>query len=135
MKGLRPGSGFAAAVPAYEATAGARRAAVAEGGRRHGPVRKYWLSVALAATCLSAGTYVASLFAAQNSVMAALEAEQAALSRQLEAARDRNQKLKQEILRLQTDEYIETVAREQLGYIRPGEIPYMALDKGSGKAR
>jgi len=36
-----------------------------------------------------------------------------------------NERLKQEQQLLQTDAYIEKVAREELGLVRPGETPYL----------
>lgn len=129
MRGLNPDLGAPAVPPAVHPPAGARAARSREGARRGNPVRKYWLSVVLVAACLTAGTYVVNQFSAQNEQMARVEAERSMLGKRLEAAGQRHEQLKSEIARLKTDEYIETVAREQLGYIRPGETPYMALDK------
>jgi Septum formation initiator len=43
-----------------------------------------------------------------------------------------NQRLREEIRRLQTDDrYIERLAREQLGLVRPGEIELLIVPPGS----
>ncbi len=43
---------------------------------------------------------------------------------QLDALRDRNGRLKEQVDRLATDEELERVAREQYGYAKPGEEVY-----------
>lgn len=73
---------------------------------------------------------VAQAFHAQSLKLQALAAEYAALAEQLRRAEVRRAQLLQEIERLQTPAYLEALARERLGYIRPGETPYMALGKG-----
>ncbi|MCG0238669.1 MAG: septum formation initiator family protein [Firmicutes bacterium] len=97
-------------------------------------VRRYWLYGVCLAAMAMAGLSLHGMFRAQEERLARLQAEEAALQAQLEAARSRNQALRREIERLQTDEYIETVARSQLGYVRPGEIPFMALDPKQGSS-
>jgi len=95
-------------------------------------VRRYWLYGLCLAVVAATGLFLHEMFRAQEERMARLQAEAAALRAQLEAAQSRNHALRREIERLQTDEYIETVARSQLGYVRPGEIPFMALDPKQG---
>lgn len=51
--------------------------------------------------------------------LAQVQAEHAALSEQLEA-------LSEELAYAQTDEYVERVARDELGLMRPGEIRYVS---------
>lgn len=91
-------------------------------------VRRYWLYGLC--VLITVGAVIVSLkaFRAQAERLAGIEAERAALEARLARAQDRNAVLRREIDRLQTDAYIESVARSQLGYIRPGEIPFMALD-------
>lgn len=126
MRGLRSGQRVSATPPADAGTRTIRGRAEAS---REKFARKHWLSATLATACLGAAAYAFQLFSGQGAEMQAIWQEQALLAGQNEAIRMRNQQLLAEIDRLQTDEYIETVAREQLGYIRPGETPYMALDK------
>lgn len=97
-------------------------------------VRRHWLS----ATVLAAGVVVAVLvgkaFVGQELRLRELRAEAEMVSGQLENTRKLNSALKQEMLRLNSLDYVETVARQQLGLVKPGEIQYMALD-GSGNSR
>ncbi len=48
------------------------------------------------------------------------------LKRQVDLFQEKNRLLQEQINLLGTDEYIEKLAREQLGLIKPGEIPYRA---------
>ena len=49
----------------------------------------------------------------------------AALVREIEAMEQENARLRQEIQRLQHDTpYIEKIAREELGFVRPGELVF-----------
>lgn len=47
----------------------------------------------------------------------------------LEQAKQVNQQLLEERDRLNTPNYIEKVAREELGLVRPGEVPYIPAQK------
>ncbi|HEV8338638.1 MAG TPA: septum formation initiator family protein [bacterium] len=49
------------------------------------------------------------------------------LSRELGTLRRENAQLREEIRRLHTPQYIERLAREQLGLVRPGEIPIILV--------
>lgn len=49
----------------------------------------------------------------------------AALRRQIEGIRAENETLRRETQLLMTVEYIERLAREELGMVWPGEVPYM----------
>ncbi|MBI3975857.1 MAG: cell division protein FtsL [Armatimonadetes bacterium] len=49
------------------------------------------------------------------------------LSREAGALRRENAQLREEIRRLHTPQYIERLAREQLGLVRPGEIPIILV--------
>lgn len=94
------------------------------------PLRRWWLSGLVAAGLGMLGLAVAGRFSAGAARLEALRAHEAAAVRRLAELKAERTRLEAEIRRLQTDEYIETVARQQLGYIRPGEIPYMALPPG-----
>jgi cell division protein FtsL len=56
-----------------------------------------------------------------------LRREGAELSRERERLRHENAQLREEIRLLNTPEYIERLAREQLGLVRPGEIAIMLV--------
>lgn len=64
---------------------------------------------------------IASLVAATNDSYNLRRTEQSE-QRQLDALKAKNAELKQERDRLKTDDEIERLIREKLGYIRPGEI-------------
>lgn len=92
---------------------------------RRGLIRRHWLNALVVAAGAVAAVAVARAFIKQELQLREIRAEAAAIAQQLEQARARNGALKQEIVLLNTPAYIETVAREQLGLIKPGEIPYM----------
>ena len=47
----------------------------------------------------------------------------------LEEAQKLNDKLQEEKANLEKPEYIEKVARDELGMTKPGEVPYISSDK------
>ena len=47
---------------------------------------------------------------------------------QLEVLRNENDRLDVEVFALTTDAEVERLARENLGYVRPGEYPYVVLE-------
>jgi cell division protein FtsB len=47
---------------------------------------------------------------------------------QLDALEAENERLAADVAALQTDEEVEKLAREKLGYVRPGETAYVVLD-------
>jgi cell division protein FtsL len=47
---------------------------------------------------------------------------------ELAALQAENQQLQADVAALQTDAEIEKLAREKLGYVRPGEVAYVVLD-------
>lgn len=49
------------------------------------------------------------------------------LTREVGALRRENAQLREDIRRLHTPQYIERLAREQLGLVRPGEIPIILV--------
>lgn len=53
-----------------------------------------------------------------------VEKDQAAANQRLQAAQEENQRLREEKENLYRLEYIEKVAREELGMTRRGELPY-----------
>lgn len=48
---------------------------------------------------------------------------------QLEQARQVNRALREEKARLSNLQYIEKLAREELGLVKPGEVPYIPTEK------
>ncbi len=68
-------------------------------------------------------------FCMQQSQLNEVAEDRAVEVTRLEEARKRNEALKQERDGLDKPEYIEKVAREELGMTRHGEIPYIAAKK------
>ncbi len=68
-------------------------------------------------------------FCMQQSHLNEVEEDRAVALTRLEEARARNTALKEERDGLNKPEYIEKVAREELGMTRHGEMPYIAAKK------
>ena len=83
-----------------------------------------WFAILLAAIVAYGGWILAD----QQMTMGALDDDMAAARERLQAARTENQQLKDENTRLQDDDYIEKLAREELGMTRKGEMPYIYAD-------
>jgi cell division protein FtsL len=61
-------------------------------------------------------------------------AQEAQIKTQIEEAKEENERLKEELERMQSDEYMEKLAREKLGLIKPGEIPFVDVgDNGEDR--
>ncbi|MBO5244685.1 MAG: septum formation initiator family protein [Selenomonadales bacterium] len=58
-----------------------------------------------------------------------IEEERAMVMRQIEEEKAEQKRLLEECEKLKQPEYIEQVAREELGYVKPGEIPYISREK------
>ncbi|MCX5726418.1 MAG: septum formation initiator family protein [Candidatus Saganbacteria bacterium] len=58
-----------------------------------------------------------------------LKEEKVHLLKSLSWEREINRKLKVESLQLQTDSFVEGIAREKLGLIKPGEVAYKVIIK------
>lgn len=58
-----------------------------------------------------------------------IKRKQAIVERDIQEALQQQQKLKEQIELLNTDEYIEKIAREELGLVKPGEIIYKISSK------
>lgn len=83
--------------------------------------RVKWAAVLLL-ICLG---YVLYMFVDQERQMAALRRETENLRAREATLKADNERLNQEQQLLQTDVYIEKVAREELGLVKPGETPYL----------
>ncbi|NPV71075.1 MAG: septum formation initiator family protein [Firmicutes bacterium] len=64
-------------------------------------------------------------FANQELRLWSVRAQERRIEDEIRAQEIKSQILKEQIKALQTDEYIEKVAREQLGWIKKGEIQYL----------
>ena len=57
--------------------------------------------------------------------LVAIYQEKQHIEQQLQELQQRNDELEQEKAKLQDPKNIESVAREQLGLVKPGEVPYV----------
>jgi len=64
-------------------------------------------------------------FASQEVRLWSVRAQERRLLEEIRAQEVKNQLLKEQIRALQTDEYVEKIARERLGWIKKGEIQYL----------
>ncbi len=85
------------------------------------PQRKVRLGRLLAVIFLAWAVF---LFAAQEVRMVRLRAEEAGIRAEINRLQAENEALAAQLKQVQSDEYIEKVAREQLGLVKEGEIPY-----------
>jgi cell division protein FtsB len=74
--------------------------------------------------------YACHTLISQEITYSSLRSEKARLEAEMEAALSNREVLKKRIDALNTDEYIEKVAREQLGLVKPGEVPYVIQETG-----
>ncbi|MBP2640721.1 MAG: Septum formation initiator [Firmicutes bacterium] len=65
----------------------------------------------------------------QQLELRAVQREAACAREELAAVKQMNQQLQQERSQLSTPEYVEKLAREELGLVKPGEIPYIPAGK------
>jgi len=63
--------------------------------------------------------------------MVELSRQEAELAEKINNAIEEREQLKKEIQLLQTDEYIERIARDELGLVKPGELVYKFTEKAS----
>lgn len=84
-----------------------------------------WINLALALLTV----YFCYLVTDRYLEMESIRRETSAVRQQLEQANTLNQQLQAERDRLLAPSYIEKLAREQLGLVKPGEMPYIPSDK------
>ena len=100
--------------------------------RRPPPSRRRQALIAAAAAIAVWGTVA---FVGQYARTYALAQQAALLDQRRQALVAQNERLREEIQRLQTDNvYIEHLARTELGLVRPGEIEFMLVPTGSDPA-
>ena len=76
--------------------------------------------------------YVGYIFVNQQLTMKRIEALTKEKQKEIEVLKNKNQRLQDELKMSKTDMYIEKLAREKLGLIKPGETPVIDTSK-SGK--
>jgi cell division protein FtsB len=83
--------------------------------------------LAMAAVLLLSGLSLGAAIAGARDLLRlhALEADEAEVSRRIAGLLRENERLRTRLHRLRTDDrYLERLVREQLGFVRPGEIVY-----------
>lgn len=90
-----------------------------------------WFNLVL----LLLSVYFCYLVTARYIEMSSIRKETNAVSQQLEEAKRLNQQLQVERDQLLSPAYIEKLAREQLGLVKPGELPYVPSDSSGGKLK
>ncbi|NLY29204.1 MAG: septum formation initiator family protein [Firmicutes bacterium] len=71
--------------------------------------------------------WVAAGFVNRYVHIAMLQAKIVRVEREIAALQTRNEAVRQQLKDMQTDAYIERVAREKLGLVKPGEIVYVPV--------
>lgn len=72
--------------------------------------------------------YLGCLIVRQEMYLSEINQQTIASQKQLDDAMEQNKNLKTEKENLQKPEYIERVARDDLGMTKPGEVPYISSE-------
>lgn len=72
--------------------------------------------------------YLGCLIIKQEMYLSEINQQTIATQKQLDEAAEQNKNLKTEKENLQKPEYIERVARDELGMTKPGEVPYISSE-------
>lgn len=79
----------------------------------------------LAFACILA--YLLAMFAMQEVCLHRLHDQVGALKQRIAVVKQQNEALKERAELLRTPDFVERVAREELGLVKPGEIPYVEV--------
>jgi cell division protein FtsB len=90
--------------------------------------RKYRIKWFRLSLLLLAGFFVYNL-ANQQIELNAINRETEATRARLEQLKQQNNTLVEEKVRLTTPAHVEKLAREELGLVKPGEVPYIPAEK------
>lgn len=99
-----------------------------KGKRRKGTkgfTRLFYIGAAIILLYFAYFSYV------QTKELRQLQQQKTQLSAELKRLKQENSSLREEKTRLLTDEYIEDLARKQLGLIKPGETVYIPVTENS----
>lgn len=72
--------------------------------------------------------YLGCLIVKQEMYLSEINQQTITTQKQLDEATEQNKNLKTEKENLQKPEYIERVARDELGMTKPGEVPYISSE-------
>jgi cell division protein FtsB len=73
--------------------------------------------------------YIAFLFGSQEWKLFQIKQEKAYIQQQAQVYQTKNDLRRAQIKYLSSNEYIEKAARDQLGFVKPGEVPYLTKPK------
>jgi cell division protein FtsL len=76
-------------------------------------------------------SYFIYLAVAQQSQLFSIRRESQATQTQLQQLQQTNAALQEERKALHDPKYVEKLAREELGLVKPGEIPYISAEKNN----
>jgi len=92
---------------------------------RHPIYRIRWFRL----TVLALVGYCLYVLAGQQMELNSLIRESEATRIRLEQLKQSNQSLQEEKMRLTNPAYVERLARDELGLVKPGEVPYIPAEK------
>jgi len=75
--------------------------------------------------------YLAISFSSQFSRLSNMQRDVVNIQQQVQEMRDKNAALREELRLVQSDAYIEKVAREKMGLVKPGETRVIAVPEGT----
>lgn len=78
--------------------------------------------------CVYAIGMITSIIVRQESMLANQREQYESIHKQIEQVRLENEDLQRKIEFAKTDSYIERIARDQLGYVKEGEIKFVEQD-------
>lgn len=100
---------------------------------RQAPKRKIQRSRTARLIMLSIVLYVAFIFGSQEYKIFQIKREKAKIEEQIRIYQAKNNLLREQIKYLSSNEFVEKAAREQLGFIKAGEVPYVTKPKPNGQ--
>jgi len=100
-----------------------------EKASREAPARKKRQGVTMKAVVVLLVLYMVFLYGSQELKYHEMMQEKARVGQQIRVYEAKNDLLKQQISYLASHEYVEKAAREQLGFTKDGEVPYITKTK------
>lgn len=73
--------------------------------------------------------YCVYVLVGQQAELNAVRSEEAATRVKLQQLQQTNKMLSEERIKLSTPAYVEKLARDELGLVKPGEVPYIPAEK------
>lgn len=96
--------------------------------RRWRVTPRFWTIALIIAIVYVAGNYAQGFIRIAN-----LRAEIRRVEAQIEEVQARNVQFREELQRLNSDEFIERTAREELGLVMPGETALILIEQPAGR--